>query len=338
MATIGETLRAARERRGLSLSEASRLTRIAPRFLVALEEDDYAALPAPVYARGFLRSYAALLGLDPEPLVAALRAQMERPPDVVGYEESERFAAGPSEERTASTRWRAAQPSPEEPPFQWGADVLRERPPSGAGRLWVALLLGAIVLAVVLFAVALSRCGGDEDGQAPPAAAEPATASPGATVIAVVPGTATAGASPTGAVSPAPAEPGGTPTAAAGVPSPSSSTATPRASPTAPGSPTVTPTPAGRTPPPPTPTPSPTPSPTPTPTPPPPPGVSGFAQCPREGASVRCPQQEEYRVVCYPGGWSLDLEPHYPVPDAPGWRVNVLDDWRGAVGRAPCAS
>ncbi len=331
MATIGETLRAARERRGLSLSEASRLTRIAPRFLVALEEDDYAALPAPVYARGFLRSYAALLGLDPEPLVAALRAQLERPPDVVGYEESERFAAGPSEERTASTRWRAAQPSPEELPFQWGADVLRERPPSGVGKLWVALLLGAIILAVVLFAVALSRCGGAGEGQAPPAAADLPTASPGATVIAIVPGTDTEGPTPSPAGSPATEAPGGTATGTATAPPAASPISTPPPAATAPGSATPTPTPPPATP-------TPTRTPTPTPTPPPPPGVSGFAECPREGASVRCPQQEEYRVVCYPGGWFLDLEPYYPVPDAPGWRVIVLPDWRDAVGRDPCAS
>ncbi|GBD22398.1 hypothetical protein HRbin29_00028 [bacterium HR29] len=333
MATIGETLRAARERRGLSLSEASRLTRIAPRFLIALEEDDYAALPAPVYARGFLRSYAALLGLDPEPLVAALRAHMERPPDVVGYEESEQFAAGPTQERAGSTRWRAAPPSSEEPTLAWGADVLRERPGGGTGRLWVALVLGAIILAVALFALALSLCGSDAERQAPPAAALP-TATPGATIIAVVPGTTGADATPSGGGSSATEELGGTP---AGTTGPSSASSPTTAAPTTPsGSQTVAPTPTSR-PPTATPTSTPTATPTPTPTPPPPPGVSGFAECPREGASVRCPQQEEYRVVCYPGGWFLDLDPYYPVPEAPGWRVVFLHDWRDAVGRDPCA-
>ncbi|MCS7294862.1 MAG: helix-turn-helix domain-containing protein [Chloroflexota bacterium] len=161
MATIGETLRAARERRGLSLSEASRLTRIAPRFLVALEEDDYGALPAPVYARGFLRSYATLLGLDPEPLVAALRAQMERPPDVVGFEESERFAveAGSGPPVGARSRWGAGARHPEEHRQAWGADILREEPPPSPAWGWVALLLGVIVLAAGVFVLALSRCG-----------------------------------------------------------------------------------------------------------------------------------------------------------------------------------
>ncbi len=65
MPTMGELLREARYRRNLSLEQAAAATNIRKKYLLALEEDDYAELPAPVYARGFLQIYAEFLGLDP---------------------------------------------------------------------------------------------------------------------------------------------------------------------------------------------------------------------------------------------------------------------------------
>jgi len=64
METIGQRLRTARERLGFSLEEAERTTRIRAAHLAALERDDFAALPSPVQARGFLKNYADYLGLD----------------------------------------------------------------------------------------------------------------------------------------------------------------------------------------------------------------------------------------------------------------------------------
>lgn len=62
-------LREAREQRGISLTEAERGTRIRQRYLAALEDDNLAALPSPVYARGFLRNYALFLELDPDHVI-----------------------------------------------------------------------------------------------------------------------------------------------------------------------------------------------------------------------------------------------------------------------------
>lgn len=70
---IGETLRNARVGRGLTIEQAAQDTRISPRFLEALEEEQFEALPAPVYVRGFLRSYANYLRLDATPLLARLQ-------------------------------------------------------------------------------------------------------------------------------------------------------------------------------------------------------------------------------------------------------------------------
>jgi cytoskeleton protein RodZ len=63
---LGEQLRQARNAKGLSLAEAAAATRIHAATLEALENNNSQALPAPVFSRGFVRIYAAYLGLDPE--------------------------------------------------------------------------------------------------------------------------------------------------------------------------------------------------------------------------------------------------------------------------------
>lgn len=79
MATgIGETLVAARRQQGVALSDAAAETRVRESYLAALEAEDFAALGGDVYVKGFLRSYARFLRLDPEPLIAAYRAEFER--------------------------------------------------------------------------------------------------------------------------------------------------------------------------------------------------------------------------------------------------------------------
>ncbi|MEN6480453.1 MAG: RodZ domain-containing protein [Anaerolineales bacterium] len=71
MATIGEQLRQAREEKGLSIQDIEKATHIRHAFVLALEEDRLQDLPDPTYVRGFVRNYARVLGLDPEPLVEA---------------------------------------------------------------------------------------------------------------------------------------------------------------------------------------------------------------------------------------------------------------------------
>lgn len=77
-ASIGARLRSRREHLGWSLKDIERVTKIRAHYLEALEKDDAAALPAEVYAVGFLRSYARHLGLDADELVSEWRHQ--RPP------------------------------------------------------------------------------------------------------------------------------------------------------------------------------------------------------------------------------------------------------------------
>jgi len=74
MPALGERFRAAREARGLSLSDVAEQIRIRSVYLAAIEDENWSAIGAPVYIRGFLRTYARFLGLDPEEVVAEFNA------------------------------------------------------------------------------------------------------------------------------------------------------------------------------------------------------------------------------------------------------------------------
>lgn len=77
--SVGRTLREAREHSGMSVSEVSSRIKFAPRQIEALETDDFAQLPEIAFVRGFVRSYARLLVLDEEALLAALPQAITRP-------------------------------------------------------------------------------------------------------------------------------------------------------------------------------------------------------------------------------------------------------------------
>ena len=62
MPGLGESFRAAREARNLSLSDVAEQIHIRAVYLQAIEEEDWSAIAAPVYVRGFLRTYARFLG------------------------------------------------------------------------------------------------------------------------------------------------------------------------------------------------------------------------------------------------------------------------------------
>ena len=64
MFEIGSSLREARTRRKLELSQIEQDTRIRSKYLTALEDDRFEVLPGPAYTKGFLRTYADYLGLD----------------------------------------------------------------------------------------------------------------------------------------------------------------------------------------------------------------------------------------------------------------------------------
>jgi len=74
VSALGEEFRSAREARGLSLSDVAERLHIRSVYLAAIEDEDWHVIGAPVYVRGFMRTYARFLGLDPEAAVARFAA------------------------------------------------------------------------------------------------------------------------------------------------------------------------------------------------------------------------------------------------------------------------
>lgn len=133
---MGRLLRDARLARGLSFSDIEQATRINRLYLEALEGARFEVIPAPVYARGFMRSYARYLGMDPEAAVETIPKDLPRP---AGLEPM------PGMRRTA-------------PPALPALPAMN--PPLLAGLVAVAVL---VVVALFMF----SPFGGDEGGDSP---------------------------------------------------------------------------------------------------------------------------------------------------------------------------
>src|SRR5208283_5167969 len=79
MPEIGETLRDARMRARIDVSEIEAKTKIRAKYLRALENEEWGLLPGPTFVKSFLRTYAQALGLDGKALVEEYRLNHERP-------------------------------------------------------------------------------------------------------------------------------------------------------------------------------------------------------------------------------------------------------------------
>ena len=74
--TAGARLLRARAAAGLSVKQVAETTKIAERYLLAIEQGNYTALPARTYATGFARSYARAVGADAPAIIAAVREEL----------------------------------------------------------------------------------------------------------------------------------------------------------------------------------------------------------------------------------------------------------------------
>jgi cytoskeleton protein RodZ len=81
MADIGSTLREARIRARIDMSEVETRTKIRAKYLRAIENEEWDLLPGPVYAKSFLRTYGDYLGLDSRMLVEEYKRLYEGPTD-----------------------------------------------------------------------------------------------------------------------------------------------------------------------------------------------------------------------------------------------------------------
>src|SRR5258706_1076195 len=106
---LGNELREARLGRDLSLDQVEEQIRIRAKFLEALEQGNYAALPTDVQARGFLRNYARFLGFDGDLMVSRYDAALQ------GGRRRQRRPEPKREDPTISSVARKTQPIPTPP-------------------------------------------------------------------------------------------------------------------------------------------------------------------------------------------------------------------------------
>lgn len=76
MSTVAEQLRHAREARNLTVQQVAEITKIRTDHLTALEEGNFDVFSAPVYIRGFVRTYSTLLKLDVPQVMATLDGEL----------------------------------------------------------------------------------------------------------------------------------------------------------------------------------------------------------------------------------------------------------------------
>ncbi len=131
---IGATLREARSRRKIDLDEVESAIKIRARYLQAMENEEWDALPGGAYTRGFIRTYASYLGLDGERLADDYR----------------RSTAPPGGERAP----KRVEPVPT------GGRGSRPRIPRG-------VLATALILGLIAVVIGIGLAGGDGDSSAP---------------------------------------------------------------------------------------------------------------------------------------------------------------------------
>jgi hypothetical protein len=96
--TLGEGLRLAREQSGRSLAQLAAVTRVPPRYLTALEQNDFSILPNRVFSIGYVRAYAGALGLDEQLAVERFKRESPdpsvplQPPVGVAFQDVKRYS------------------------------------------------------------------------------------------------------------------------------------------------------------------------------------------------------------------------------------------------------
>src|SRR4051812_16242070 len=140
MASIGETLREARMRQRLDITDVEDRTKIRAKYLRALENEEFAMLPGPTFVKTFLRTYAEALGLDPHLLVEEYRATYE-PRDE-------------AEVQPIATPGRGRRPRERERRFSGGG--------GGGPGPWTVIAGAAVVILAIILVLGLTA--GDDKG------------------------------------------------------------------------------------------------------------------------------------------------------------------------------
>ena len=166
---IGDTLREARSRKGLTLRDVEDGTKIRSRYIQALEGDDFEVIPGPAYVKGFLRTYAGFLDLDADLLVNEYRVRYEHAPEP---------------HKVLTTRPQS----------------LRTRAARGPSRTWLVGLIALVVIAALAWVGWGNRDGGKAEMN--PAPVTTTTGASGQTTVTIGSGTVT-GSGPSTTIGPA---------------------------------------------------------------------------------------------------------------------------------------
>src|SRR2546421_8403004 len=135
MPEIGQSLREARMRARIDVSEIEGKTKIRAKYLRALENEEWGLLPGPTFVKSFLRTYAQALGLDAKALVEEYRLHHESP----GEPQLEPIAPAPRRDRRPG--------------------IARGGGGGGPSRAYL-VLVGFVALLIVLLIVGLLDTGG----------------------------------------------------------------------------------------------------------------------------------------------------------------------------------
>ena len=159
--SFGEWLRRQREMREISLRDIADRTKISRRYLEAMEADRFDLLPAPIFAKGFLREYARYVGLSPDDVVN----------HYLSVHHPEQLAGDPKEDTRVRTRPKPVDPG--QPPVR---------------RNWSQGLILALFGLILLVLIALAAWFADrKHDEPPPSTQSPPIAAPPPAPAAVIP-------------------------------------------------------------------------------------------------------------------------------------------------------
>jgi len=137
---VGKRLADERRAQGKTIMDIERSSKIRGRLIEALENEQWDALPVPVYVKGYIQNYAAALGIDSTPLLAEYARDIGRPAGKVTLDDIP--------EKTVVPHTREVHALPRE--------------------AWIALAAGVVVLALVAWGISSLFSSDEEPPPIPP--------------------------------------------------------------------------------------------------------------------------------------------------------------------------
>ncbi len=133
MQTVGEVLRAEREKRGMTVKDIEAATSIRALYISAIENNKFSIVPGEVYLKGFIRNYANYLGLNGQEMVEIYRKSQNPPAPVIVQVDQDLQQPTPSEQRKEARQSRVTSDP-------------QARDSSSSGK-WLAIALASVVIA-----------------------------------------------------------------------------------------------------------------------------------------------------------------------------------------------